>query len=238
MTFQLSPNHKPQVIFLDAMGTLFDLKQSVGEIYQQFAFKHGVKIDAKSLDKAFIDSYKAAPPLAFPPAELNTIGDQEFLWWKNVVQTTFQRVKVLNKFSNFTEFFDEVYIYFATQDPWYVFPDVVPCLQNWQQQGIELGVISNFDSRLELILKALSLEPFFTSITISSVAGFAKPDHNIFDIALKKHGFAPQQAWHIGDNKEADYLGAENAGIKAFWLNCNGYSGNVKNQLPNLSSLG
>ena len=228
----------PKVIFFDAMGTLFDLKSSVGEIYQQFALKHGVKTDANSLNKAFIKSYQAAPSLAFSLHESQTFSQQEFMWWKSVVQMTFMQLEVLDRFGNFTDFFQELYQHFATNKPWYIYPDVVPCLQYWQQQKVELGVISNFDSRLITILKALDLEQFFTSTTISSVAGFAKPDHNIFKIALNKHGIVARQAWHIGDNKNEDYLGAKNTGIHAFWLNRNCDFGNIENQLPNLSSLG
>lgn len=228
----------PQVIFLDAMGTLFNLKHSVGEIYQQLALKYDVQTDADLLNKAFIHCYKSAPPLAFSQRELTSITQQEFIWWKNVVWNTFERVKSGDRFSDFTVFFAELYTYFATKEPWYVYPDVIPCLNSWQQQGIELGVISNFDTRLDPILKALDLERFLTSITISSVAGFAKPDQNIFEIALKKHGLMAQQAWHIGDDRSCDYLGAKNAGINAFWLNRDDRSPNIENQLPNLSSLG
>lgn len=238
MTIQLSTNPLPKVIFFDAMGTLFGLHTSVGNIYQQFAHQYGVQIDALSLQQAFIESYQAAPPLAFATTNATDITQQEFLWWKNLVQATFERVEVFNNFSNFTDFFGQIYTYFATQEPWYIYPDVVPCLEYWQQQNIELGIISNFDSRLNQLLKALDLESFFTSITISSVAGFAKPDANIFKIALKKHHCEPEQAWHIGDSFKEDYQGAKNTNIQAFWLNRDRDSRNIENQLPNLSSLG
>lgn len=220
------------------MGTLFGLKTSVGEIYQQFAHQYGVTVETQSLEQAFIDSYQAAPPLAFTATNLIEINQQEFLWWKQVVQTTFERVKVLTKFSDFTEFFTQVYAYFATPEPWYIYPDVIPCLLYWQQQNIPLGVISNFDSRLNQVLINLELKPFFTSITISSMAGFAKPDRNIFEIALKKHDCTAQQAWHVGDSYKEDYQGAKKMKMKAFWLSRNNYSMNIENQLPNLSSLG
>lgn len=238
MTAQLSEKPLPKVIFFDAMGTLFGLKSSVGVIYQQFALKQGVKTDAKSLNEAFISSYKIAPSLAFSANSFAETSQREFLWWKNVVEMTFQQVEALDSFSDFTDFFQEIYGYFATEKPWYIYPDVIPCLEYWQEQKISLGIISNFDSRLISVLKALDLEHFFTSITISSVAGFAKPDQNIFEIALKKHGLSPNQAWHIGDSKNEDYLGAKNVGIHAFWLNRDLHSVNIENQLPNLSSLG
>ena len=238
MAAQLSEKSWPKVIFFDAMGTLFGLKSSVGEIYQQFALKQGVETDAKSLNEAFISSYKIAPSLAFSADSFEETSQQEFLWWKNVVKMTFQRVEALDSFSDFTDCFQEIYDYFATNKPWYIYSDVIPCLEYWQEQKVSLGIISNFDSRLISVLKALDLEHFFSSITISSVAGFAKPDQNIFEIALNKHGLSPGQAWHIGDSKNEDYLGAKNMGIHAFWLNRDLHSVNIENQLPNLSSLG
>ncbi|MBE9044454.1 HAD-IA family hydrolase [Pleurocapsales cyanobacterium LEGE 10410] len=238
MTPKSSTNVPPKVVFFDAMGTLFGLQSSVGKIYQQHALKYDVKVDAKLLDRAFSESFKSAPPLAFNSTELGTIEAQEFAWWKNVVETTFAQVNALETFSNFTDFFLEIYTYFATKDPWYVFSDIVPCLEKWQDRGIELGVISNFDSRLNQVLKVLELDHYFTSITISSVAGSAKPEPNIFKIALNKHGFVAEQAWHIGDSFIEDYQGAKNAQINSFWLNRNSVSLNIENQLPNLSSLG
>ena len=228
----------PKVIFFDAMGTLFDLKSSVGEIYQQYALKYGVFANADLLDRAFLKSFKSAPPLAFSKNEIAVIKEQEFVWWKNVVATTFAQIGLLEKFSNFANFFAEVYQYFATTDPWYVFPDTIETLEKWRDREVELGVISNFDTRLIEILDILNLSEFFTSITISSMAGAAKPEPNIFQIALNKHLIIAQQAWHIGDSVTADYQGAKDAGISSFWLNRKGQPLNIKNQLPNLSSLG
>ena len=232
------PDTLPKVIFLDAMGTLFGLKSSVGEIYQQYALNYGVKANAELLDRAFGESFKSAPPLAFTATEFATIEAQEFTWWKNVVRATFFQLNLLEKFSNFADFFSDVYSYFATEDPWHIYPDVVPALNRWQDRGIELGVISNFDTRLERVLEALELKQFFTSITISSAAGFAKPNPSIFEVALNKHNFKAGQAWHIGDSFTEDYLGAKQAGIWAFCLNRDSSLLKIENQLPNLSSLG
>ena len=228
----------PQVIFFDAMGTLFDLHHGVGEIYRQHALKHGVDADADNLERAFRSSFASAPPLAFPDAESKAIAQQEFTWWKQVVKATFTELEAIDKFSDFTDFFTEVYAYFSTAEPWYVFEDTIESLTQWRKKGVELGVISNFDSRLIRVLNSLHLSEFFTTITISSSAGSAKPERQIFELALSKHGVASNRAWHIGDSEIADYQGAKNAGINSFWLNRQGRSLNIINQLPNLSSLG
>lgn len=235
---QLPRESLPKVIFFDAMGTLFDLKTSVGEIYHQYAHQYGVEIDAEQIEQAFANSFKSAPPLAFSPNELTLIKQQEFDWWKQLVSATFEQLEVLENFSDFNAFFQEIYSYFGTKEPWYIFPDTVNCLTKCCDRKIELGVISNFDSRLIELLNLLNLDQFFTSITISSVAGFAKPKSNIFQLALNKHNLSSDQAWHIGDSPTEDYAGAKNAGLSSFWLNRSAYSLNIENQLPNLWSLG
>lgn len=115
-------------------------------------------------------------------------------------------------------FFTELYQHFATADPWFIYPDVLPTLKRWHQLGIELGVLSNFDSRLYSVLQALDLAQFFTSVTISTEVGAAKPDPQIFAVGLNKHNCPAQLAWHIGDSLKEDYQGAKAAGLRAVWL--------------------
>lgn len=235
---QLPPDSLPKIIFLDAMGTLFDLKNTVGEIYQQYASQYGVEVEAKLIQTAFLNSFKSSPPLAFAVNQLAEIKQQEFNWWKQVVAVTFKQLGVWENFVDFDAFFKEVYNYFGSKEPWYLFPDTVESLSRWRDRDLELGIISNFDSRLIELLNHLELDQFFTSITISSTAGFAKPDVNIFQIALSKHNLPSHQAWHIGDSQTEDYAGAKKAGLRAFWLNRQAASLNLENQLPNLWSLG
>ena len=59
---------KPRVIFLDAVGTLFGVRHSVGEAYRIIAEQFGVNAEAKILDKVFFNCFLAAPVMAFPGA--------------------------------------------------------------------------------------------------------------------------------------------------------------------------
>lgn len=85
--------------------------------------------------------------------------------------------------------------------------------------GIELAIVSNFDSRLYAVLEALELSQWFASVTISTHVGSAKPEPAIFEAALANHGCSPQDAWHVGDSWSEDYEGAVAAGLKGIWLN-------------------
>lgn len=208
---------QPKVIFLDAVGTLFGVKGSVGDVYADIAAQFGVTVAADNLNKAFFQSFKVASAPIFPDSKPEEIPAREFEWWSAIAQNTFQQAGVFNQFSDFSAFFNQLYAHFATAEPWFIYPDVQPALQHWQQLGIELGVLSNFDSRLYSVLPALDLANF-ASITISTEVGAAKPDPQIFAAALDKHNCPAQSAWHIGDSWQEDYQGANAAGLRAIWL--------------------
>lgn len=210
---------KPKVIFLDAVGTLFGVKGSVGEIYSQIARDFGVDANPKIVNQAFIDSFQASTPPAFPGIAEVDLPQAEFTWWRAIAYNTFMQAGVMSQFTDFETFFSELYIHFGTAEPWVVYPDVVPALISWRRRGIELGVISNFDSRLYSVLQALELREFFGSITISTQVGAAKPDRKIFTTALAKHNCQPSAAWHVGDSKTDDYYGAKSVGMRGVWIN-------------------
>ncbi|MEA5571690.1 HAD family hydrolase [Calothrix sp. UHCC 0171] len=210
---------RPKVIFLDAVGTLFGVKGSVGEIYSQVAREFGVHANPEILNQAFSSQLKVAPPATFPDVEdMQDIPQHEFEWWYAIAHKTFEQAGVIQQFADFDTFFSELYIHFGTGEPWFVYADVIPALTNWRKKGIQLGIVSNFDSRLFSVLQALELRDYFDSITISTQVGAAKPDPKIFGIALAKHNCPAESAWHVGDSKNEDYHGAKAVGMRGVWL--------------------
>ncbi|MEL7068452.1 MAG: HAD-IA family hydrolase [Cyanobacteria bacterium J06581_3] len=205
----------PKVIYLDAFGTLFGVKGSVGEIYSTLARTVQVKTDPMAVNRAFFQSFAAAERMAFPGVDKSAIPELEFRWWKAVVAETFDRVGALGKFEDFDTFCEGLYGYFETSAPWHVYPDTLTSLRRWQSMGIALGVISNFDSRLYRVLAVLGLTDYFQSVTISTEVGAAKPSGAIFKAALAKHGCDAADAWHIGDSEAEDYAGARAVGMSA-----------------------
>jgi putative hydrolase of the HAD superfamily len=209
----------PRVVFFDAAGTLFHVKGSVGGIYLQYARKYGVTASSQAIQQAFARAFADAPPLAFSVSDPKEIQSCERLWWFDVVHNVFYRIGMFNKFD---DYFDEVFRYFASPDAWALYPDTVPTLQALEDRRLELGVVSNFDSRLYEILIGLGLDRFFESVTLSSFAGAAKPSPRIFQRALAKHGIAAMQALHTGDSLREDVQGAAAAGITGILLDRQG----------------
>ena len=209
----------PQTIFLDAVGTIIGLRERVGDIYSSKALSFGVETDPTALELAFRASFRSSPPLAFAQVSPQQIPELEFRWWEKVVKASFQQVGVKSiDFTDWNNYFAQLYTYFATKEAWQVYPDVHLALKTWRLQKIELGIISNFDSRLDPLLDHLGLREYFKSVTISSKVGQAKPSPDIFQLALKKHNCLPSNAWHIGDSLLEDYQGASKVGITAFLI--------------------
>lgn len=94
-----------------------------------------------------------------------------------------------------------------------------------RKKNIVLGVISNFDQRLELILKDIQIRQYFAFVLTSYDFGKEKPSLSIFEEALKlmqyhrKEEILPQEAMHIGDRVDNDYFGAKSAGWNALLIN-------------------
>ena len=211
-----------KVVFFDAAGTLFHVKGSVGDVYLRYAEKYGVPRSSDMVAKvnqAFKDSFRQAPPPIFAVEQPEKLKQCERLWWFDIVHAVFYRVGM---FEGFDDYFEEVYEAFSTADTWEIYPEVPEVMQKLRSQGYELGVISNFDTRFFEIVRALGLEHFFDSVTISSLAGSAKPALQIFQHALAQHVVEPEEAMHVGDDPKEDLEGAANAGLSGVLLDRDG----------------
>src|SRR5262249_6594827 len=166
--------YKLKVIFFDAVGTLIETRGSVGDIYSRVASEFGFEAEPSVLQQNFARSFRQQPPLAFPPGTPDAeLAELEKGWWRNLVNAVFAD---LGSFPRFDEFFDDVFERFRGREFWRVYDDVEPALTALKQRGIQLGVISNFDSRLYDVLRACALDRFFDSVNISTRVGAAKPD--------------------------------------------------------------
>lgn len=210
-----------KVVFFDAAGTLFHVKGSVGDIYLRHAGKYGVKQTPamlESLNAAFHRAFKDAPPPVFAVKEPAEIKRCERLWWFDIVHNAFYRVGM---FEGFDDYFDEVFEAFSRPEVWTLYPETIDVLRQLKAQGLELGIISNFDTRLFGLLRGLGLEGLFETVTISSLAQSAKPALKIFRHALEEHAVDPEEGLHVGDSVREDVEGAEAAGLTGVLIDRN-----------------
>lgn len=102
---------------------------------------------------------------------------------------------------------------------WSTFEDTHEVLSCLNENGIKVGLISNWDTTARNILIENDIEKYFSYIFISSEVGYEKPDERIFSNALNEACINPERALYVGDNYYDDYLGASKIDMKCLILN-------------------
>lgn len=203
-----------QGVLFDATGTLLKTRESVGAVYSRHATTHGVKLPAWRLDDAFGRIVAGAPPRVFADCDASEIAEREQQWWQAVVRSTFLAADSTVKFVDFATFFSELYGYYQTGDAWALRPGVRAALVDLKRRDYRMGVVSNFDQRLPIILQALEIHEFLDVVMIPARCRAEKPDARIFEAALEILGLRAQSVVYVGDDPEKDRAAAERVGMQ------------------------
>lgn len=204
-----------RVIFFDAAGTLIGLPRGVAHHYCEVAARHGLALDPLAAHEAFRMTWREVPA---PPSTRAPRPDDDRGWWEQFVHRVLDRCAIpRHGLFDRAAYFAELYEEFTRPGVWDVFPEVRAVLARLAQR-YELGIISNFDRRLRVILDELALTPLLRHVVISSEVGADKPDPWIFQHALALAGVEPHEALHVGDEPAADWEGAARAGLQVFRL--------------------
>lgn len=106
-----------------------------------------------------------------------------------------------------------VYDAFGEAARWRAYADVAPAFERLRAGGIKVGIISNWDTRLEGVLTGLGLAPLIDTVVSSAVVGLHKPDPRIFELACRRLDVLPEACAHVGDHYYSDVVGARSVGI-------------------------
>jgi len=83
-----------------------------------------------------------------------------------------------------------------------------------------VGIVTNNEvPEQEEKLDHFGLRPFVDFMIVSAGVGVAKPDPEIFRLALAKARTRPEETVMIGDSWKSDVTGARNTGIRPVWFN-------------------
>ena len=98
-------------------------------------------------------------------------------------------------------------------------PGAAEAVRALAARGVLLGIVSNTGRTPGLVLRRVlerhGLLRHFATVTYSDEVGVRKPEAEIFRRTLAAAGVAPAEALHIGDNPDADVVGAQGVGMRA-----------------------
>ncbi len=205
-----------QFLYFDAGFTLLHPYPSVGWHYAREAEKLGLgAFSADKLESAFRPAWKSSVKDRTGAGELpyGRNLDEARLFWNSVVAECFRIAGYQPP--NEPRYFDHIFDHFCSPECWKLYDDVIPALNKAREAGLKLGILSNWDQRLRLVIEGMGLGDRFEQIIVSSDVGAEKPRREIFQFAKNAAGVnSDNQVALIGDEPEADGWGALYAGWK------------------------
>jgi putative hydrolase of the HAD superfamily len=188
----MSYSHLKTVVF-DVVGTLMEPVPSVAVAYQQAAEKQGHIIPVESIRKRF--------QLAFHQDDqttgFSTDEKREYLRWRDIVSSCLPELTQTQA----NQAFEDLWNHFARTEHWQLFPETPQVLRSLKEQGYQLFLGSNFDSRLRSVWSGFSeLVSQDIPLIISSEVGFRKPSPEFYRAVCQKAGMPSQEILFVGDD--------------------------------------
>lgn len=213
-------------VTLDATGTLLRPAEATGETYLRFWEVCSGQSFSSSRRAALVTALTSKFPSEFhlqmlrkPNFGSDGVSTSAFPWWHDLVLNVMKEAHVAVHAEKSERFTRELYAHFGRPEAWKVFPDVRPALDQLQADGVRLGVISNFDERLEPLLAALKLRAYFDVVTMSFDHLHMKPHASLFQSTFKQlqqeEDVDASQFLHVGDHLSKDYKAAKEVGAHA-----------------------
>lgn len=132
-------------------------------------------------------------------------------WWKELVIEVFLSTDPSIPREDVEKIAIELIHDFSTSDCWTKLVGADDIVNKIKTHVETVGVISNFDPRIETIIETMEL-PKFNFIIGSYEACCKKPEKRIFEKALKLCNCQANEALHIGNTPTLDYIGSKEAG--------------------------
>lgn len=198
-----------RAVFFDAGETLVHPHPTFPELFAQVLAREGFEVtpqDVRAADLLIADRFTAA---ATNNDLWTTSPERSRTFWHAVYDDFLGQLGVPSA----NGLHDTLYRAFTDLANYALFDDVLPTLQVLAGTDLRLGVISNFEEWLELLLDELEIARYFEIQVISGVEGIEKPDPAIFRLALERTGVDPAQAAYVGDNPDFDIAPASELGM-------------------------
>ncbi|CAH1155752.1 unnamed protein product [Phaedon cochleariae] len=226
-----------RLITFDVTNTLLKFRSNPGQQYGEIGATYGIICDNNNLSANFKAHWRKMSKEHPNFGLLTGLGWEK--WWTMVVKGTF-------KDSNFNleeQKLDAVALHlieaYKTSACWQQCYGAIGLLSYIRSKGIRMGIVSNFDPRLNITLENMKLRHYFQSVITSYEVGVEKPDPRIFEEAMyhsKIKNLKPDECLHVGDEIFFDYNGAKSSGWHAALIDNNRNIHDIKKKYPYVDS--
>lgn len=197
-------------IFFDLDHTLWDFEKNSALALETVLAKHALKIELSE----FLTTYVPINESYWDLYRENKIT-KEALRFKRFNDTFTKLGYPVSP--EMIDLLSEDYIVHLP-DANHLFPGTVEILDYLHQKYALHIITDGFREVQHLKLSNSKIDRYFTTVTTSEDVGAKKPDARIFEHALKKAGGKKETSLMIGDNLQADVLGALNFGMHAIYF--------------------
>jgi len=202
----------PQAVLFDAVGTLIHPDPPVARAYSIAGRRFGSFLNESEILARFADAFARQEALDQADSGDRTNEVREHARWRAIVAEVFDDVRDADGL------FELLWDHFADPKHWRMYDDAARAWGALAARGMALGIASNFDARLECVLRGLWPRAAAGRVFISSEIRWRKPSENFFASIAESLSIAPPRLLLVGDDVTNDYHGARAAGWRAVLL--------------------
>ena len=201
-------------IFFDLDHTLWDFETNSSKTFSHILKKNELEVNFND----FIEVYKPINHKYWKLFREDKVSKKDLRYFR--LKEAFDAINYKAS-DEIIHTLSEEYITFLSQHN-ALFNNAIEVLEYLKEKYIMHIITNGFEEVQFKKLKNANLLPFFDKIITSEKVGVKKPNPKIFQYAMDISGASSNESIMIGDNFEADILGAINAGMQAIFCEFNG----------------
>lgn len=220
------------VVFFDAGETLLGPRPSWSERCVEVLAERGHDLSISTMRRAWQQAGSHFDRAADEGRTFSVSAEESKTFWTAVYTELLGALGVEDEGAP-----EVLYATFSDPESYDLFPDARPTVEHLRERGYRLGVISNFESWLRVLLDRLEVSEHFEVIVISGEVGWEKPDRRIFERALEAAEVEASRAMHVGDSRRFDAEAARSMGMHGVLIDRHGRYTDHDADYPRITSL-
>ncbi len=196
-------------VVLDADGTLYTLRRSVGTLYSEVLARFSISVNARVLDDALPSVWRAFEDEYLSRREqYRTDPMRERRQWDTFIKRMLEKSGVRNPAP---EVIKALYSEFARGDIRILSDGVVEFLSMARDLGLIIVVATNNDGRVQSVVNDLGLNSFVSHVFWAGSLAWKKPAPHFFHEISKRLGIGGPHLLHVGNDLDLDVRAARSA---------------------------